>query len=282
MGIFLIEYKLKWTSKAPGKKVSVTNLLQLFDLTSWLLILVSMVVMSLMLITVHNIQQQFGGENQDISLSIITPLAMLTAENMSGSVFNSRTNQLFARNFLLLLWSDMGMIIVFGFVCNLRAMLLKPARDRPIDTTEELFLQGKSPIVVKTQLKQSLETSPNVWQRKAAQNARVLGDPRKITTSVETLIQNDGTHAMALPVLTVIWRLKGQEKQIPLHFSEENLYSYYLGWVMAKKSPWKTVINNHIGLYKQAGLISKSINLIHTKRGRNFLNSILFSRQDYK
>merc|ERR1712013_640235 len=213
-----------------------------------------MVVMSLMLITVHNIQQQFGGENQDISLSIITPLAMLTAENMSGSVFNSRTNQLFARNFLLLLWSVMGMIIVFGFVCNLRAMLLKPARDRPIDTTEELFLQGKSPIVVKTQLKQSLETSPNVWQRKAAQNARVLGDPRKITTSVETLIQNDGSHAMVLPVLTVIWRLKGQEKQIPLHFSEENLYSYYLGWVMAKKSPWKTVINNHIGLYKQAGL----------------------------
>ena len=169
---------MKWVSKAPGKKVSVTNVLQVFDLTSWFLILASMVIMSLMLIAVHNIQHQFGGDNQDISISIITPLAMLTAENLSGTAFNSRTNQLFARNFLLLLWSVMGTIIVFAFACNLRAMLLKPARDRPIDTTEDLFLQGISPVVVKTQLRQSLENSPNKWQIKAARKARVLGDPR--------------------------------------------------------------------------------------------------------
>ena len=256
MGIFLIEWKIKWISKAPGKKVAVTNLLQLFDLTSWLLILASLVVMSIMLIAVHNIQYQFGGENQDISISIITPLAMLTAENLFGTA-SSRNNQLFARNFLLLLWSVMGMIIVFGFSCNLRAMLLKPARDRPIDTTEDLFLQGKSPIVVMTQNKQSLQASPNEWQRKAAENALVIGDPQKIKTFLETFIQIDGTHAMEMPVVGVVWRLKDQEKQIPLHFSEENLYSYYLGWIMAKKSPWKNMINNHLGLYKQASLFFK-------------------------
>ena len=254
MGIFLIEWKTKWVSKAPGKKVSVTNLLQLFDLTSWLLTLASLVLMSLMLIAVHKIQHQFGGNNQDISLSIITPLAMLTAENISGTAFNSRTKQLFARNFLLLLWSVMGSIIVFSFACNLRAMLLKPARDRPIDTTEDLFLQGKSPIVVMTQNKKSLETSPNEWQRKAAQNALLVGDTRNVTIFIEKLVQTDGTHAMVAPPIGVIWRLKDQEKKIPLHFSEENLYSYYLGWVMAKKSPWKDMINNHIGLFKQVSL----------------------------
>ena len=207
MGIFLIERQEKWVSKAPGKKVSVTNLLQLFDLTSWLLILASLVVMSLMLITVHKIQHQFGGDNQDISISIITPLAMLTAENLSGTAFNSRNHQLFARNFLLLLWSVMGTIIVFSFTCNLRAMLLKPARDRPIDTTEDLFLQGKSPIVVKTQDKEFLEASPNEWQRKAAQNPLMVGDPRNLTTFVETLIQTDGTHAIVAPAFSVVWRL---------------------------------------------------------------------------
>ena len=216
-----------------------------------------MVIMSLMLIAVHKIQHQFGGENQDISISIITPLAMLTAENISATVFNSRTNQLLARNFLLLLWSVMGSFIVFSFTCNLRAMLLKPASDRPIDTTEDLFLQGKSPIVVMTQNKQSLQASPNEWQRKAAENALVIGDPQKIKTFLETFIQTDGTHAMEMPVVGVVWRLKDQEKQIPLHFSEENLYSYYLGWIMAKKSPWKNVINNHLGLYKQASLFFK-------------------------
>ena len=249
---------MKWVSKAPGKKASVTNLLQVFDLTSWLLILVSIVIMSVMLIAVNNIQHQFGGDNQDISLSIITPLAMLTSENMSGTVFNSRNNQLFARNFLLLLWSVMGMIIVFGFTCNLRAMLLKPDRDRPIDTTEDLFLQGISPIVVKTQTKQSLETSPNEWQRKAAQNALLVGDPRNVTIFIEKLVQTDGTHAMIAPPIGVVWRLKDQEKKIPLHFSEENLYSYYLGWVMAKKSPLKNIINNHLGLYKQVSLFSEN------------------------
>ena len=59
---------------------------------------------------------------------------------------------------------------------------------------------------------------------------------------------------MVMPVVGVAWRLKDQEKQIPIHFSEENLYSYYLGWVMAKKSPWKIIINNHLGLYKQVSL----------------------------
>ena len=250
MGIFLIEWKIKWISKAPGKKVAVTNLLQLFDLTSWLLILASLVVMSIMLIAVHNIQYQFGGENQDISISIITPLAMLTAENLFGTA-SSRNNQLFARNFLLLLWSVMGMIIVFGFSCNLRAMLLKPARDRPIDTTEDLFLQGKYPIVVNTQVKKFLEASTNVWQRKAAEKPLVLGDPSKVRTFIEKYVQTDGTHAMVAPPAPVVWRLKNQEKKIPLHFSEENTYSYYLGWVMAKKSPWRELINKYLGHCKQ-------------------------------
>ena len=245
---------MKWVSKAPGKKVSITNLLQIFDLTSWLLILVSMVVVSLILIAVHRIQHQIGGGQQDISISIITPLAMLTAENISAAGMESKAKQLFTRNFILLLWSVMGTIIVFCFTCNLRAILLKPARDPPIDTTEDLFLQGKTPILVTQQTKNLLTGSPNIWQRKAAENALVLPDPTNLTSTIETLIQRDGTHAMTVPVVGVAWRLKDQENKIPIHFSEENLYSYYLGWVMTKKSPWKILINKYLGLYKQASL----------------------------
>ena len=255
LGIFLVERRIKWISKAPGKKISVTNLLQIFDITSRLLILASMVVMSLMLITVHKIQHQLGGESQDISLSIITPLAMLTAENLSMNAFNSKVIQLFTRNFLLLLWSVMGTIVVFCFLCNLRAMLLKPARDSPIDTTEGLMHRGKIPIIVTEGRKHFLAASPNEWQKKAAENALVLPDPTNITSTFETLVQRDGTHAMMINLVGIAWRLKDQEKQIPIHFSEENLYSYYLGWVLAKKSPWKNMVDNHLGLYKQVSFL---------------------------
>ena len=272
---------MKWISKAPGKKVSVTNLLQMFDLTSWLLIIASLVVMSVMLITVQKIQHQLGGEDQDIFLSIITPIAMLTAENISSTVRNSRPNQLFTRNFLLRMWSVMGTIIVFLFVCNLRAMLLKPARDTPIDTTKELLLQEKIPIVVKTQDKQFLEASPNVWQREAGQNALMVGDPNNMTTFIEKLIQTDGTHVIEMPVVG-LWRLRHQKKQIPLHFSEENLYSYYLPWVMAKKSPWKNMINNHLQLYMQVRLfLNQSIQFIKTEACENWiLQAGLHQRQE--
>ena len=81
---------------------------------------------------------------------------------------NSRTNQLFARNYLILLWSVMGTIIVFGFACNLRAMLLKPARDRPIDTTEELYKSGMTVHMDDSSwMENYFITSSNEWQRKA-------------------------------------------------------------------------------------------------------------------
>ena len=149
--------------KSPWKKTSVFNIVQIFDLTSWLFILASMVVVSIMLIIVHTIQHRLGGENQDISLSIITPLAMLLAENLSSTAMNSRANQLFTKKLLLLKWSVMGTIIVFCFLCNLRAMLLKPARETPIDTSKDLYLQGKSAIIVTEEVRNFLAASPNEW-----------------------------------------------------------------------------------------------------------------------
>ena len=251
MGIVLIEWKFKWVSKAPGKKISVFNILQIFDLASWLFILASMVAVSIMLIIVHTIQHWLGGKTEDISLSIITPLAMLLAENLSSTAMNSRANQLFTKKLLLLKWSVMGTIIVFCFLCNLRAMLLKPARETPIDTSKDLYLQGKSAIIVTEEVRNFLAASPNEWQRKAAKNALVLPDPTNITSSIETLVQRDGTHAIEMPVVGLVWRLKDQKSQPQIHFSKENTYSYYLGWVMTKKSPWKNMINKYLILYKQ-------------------------------
>ena len=252
--IFSLERTEKWVSKAPGKKMLLTNILEIFDLTSWFFILASMVLMSLMLIAVHKVQHYLGGENQDISLSIITPLAMLTAENISATAKTSRS-LLLTRSFLLLLWSVMGSMIIFFFACNLRAMLLKPARDAPINMSKDLIEQGKTPIIVTTAYQYIIANSPNEWQKMTAKTALVLPNPLHIKSNLEKLVQADGTHAMTGNVYGIAWRMRDQENQIAIHFSQENLYSYYTGWIMGKKSPWKNVMNQYLGLFKQVNYI---------------------------
>ena len=56
----LYERVTKWVSKAPGKKSSATNLLQIFDKTSWLLTLVSMMIVSFVLIAAYKLESHFG------------------------------------------------------------------------------------------------------------------------------------------------------------------------------------------------------------------------------
>ena len=44
-----------------------------------------------------------------------------------------------------------------------------------------------------------------------------------------------------------------KDKKKPVfHFSKENLDSYYVGWVTRKLSPWKTLVDDHIGIIQQA------------------------------
>merc|ERR1711954_294908 len=83
----------------------------------------------------------------------------------------------FTRNFLYLNWSVLGMILVFCFLCNLRAMILKPSLENPIDTTQDLVLKGKTPIIVSGMFTNLMETSSNQWHREARKIAQVIPSP---------------------------------------------------------------------------------------------------------
>ena len=97
-----MEAEVKWVSKAPSKKTSATNLLDIFDTTSWILIFASMLLVSCAQIATYYL----FGNKPDISLLILTPLAMFNAEAMPVDVekMNKRKSRgEFTRNFCFLI-----------------------------------------------------------------------------------------------------------------------------------------------------------------------------------
>ena len=145
----------------------------------------------------------------------------------------------------------MGMVLVFCFLCNLRAMILKPTMEKPIDTTQDLVLEGKTPIIVAGLWTNYMATSPNQWHRKANDIALILPNPALVVENFETLVQQAGTHSVMASPNEIAYALKGRKKSPAIHFSKEKIKPYYSSWVTYKQSPWKDILDYHIGIMQQ-------------------------------
>ena len=248
----LLERVTKWVSKAPGKKSSAMSLTKIFDTTSWLLTFVSMVLVSAILIAANKLENYIGSRKLDFVLLIFTPLAMLNAEAMpTDDVTNKKSRRVYTRNIILLHWSVMGMVLAFCFLCNLRAMILKPSMETPVDTSQELLAKGKTPIVVAGLWQEYLLHSVNEWQRKAETVALILPNPTYIQQNLYSLVQEAETHSVLAMPEEIAHALKNKKNSPETHFSKENLGSYYSSWVTSKLSPWKKLLDSHIGLIQQ-------------------------------
>ena len=145
---------MKWISKSPGKLPPATNIIRIFDFYSWLMIAVSLLSFSLAYIIVWRVSQSYGAApSLDTSLAFLFSLSALTGENIPRTFRLRRKTKKsilppgFTGNGLLLLWTVMGTFLSMAFLSNIRAILLLPVYDHPIDTTEDIFKQGKTPIV---------------------------------------------------------------------------------------------------------------------------------------
>ena len=54
-----------WVSKPPQKLPPITNILSIFDMTSWMLIFASMLTVSAALLAVSKVGTFYGGKSQD-------------------------------------------------------------------------------------------------------------------------------------------------------------------------------------------------------------------------
>ena len=90
---------------------------------------------------------------------------------MLHDTFFGRTGLLvrsgWAGNLLLLTWSVMGMIIMFGIVCNLRAIYMRIDYEQPLDTAESIFRSGKTVHISSGGwYAEYLEKSDNQWHKR--------------------------------------------------------------------------------------------------------------------
>ena len=148
------EVGLKWVSKSPGKLSPATNIIRIFDFYSWAMIAASILLFTLACHLVCRVSQSYGVVSPyDGTFVFIFPLAALAGEAVPrGFQSRNKTNKSvfspgFAGNGLLLLWIVMGSFLNMAFLSNIRAILLIPTYDVPIETTEDIFKQDKIPIV---------------------------------------------------------------------------------------------------------------------------------------
>ena len=140
---------MKWVSKSPGKVPPVYNIVMIFDVSTWMMIIFSMMTVSATLLITSRFGLQYGVGTKDTIIILMTPFGTLNAESLP-SWFNIKVHRSkpvfspgFAGNFILLLWTVMGTFLAMAFLCNIRAMLTKPAYERAIDSTQDIFELGK-------------------------------------------------------------------------------------------------------------------------------------------
>ena len=61
----------------------------------------------------------------------------------------------------------------------------------------------------------------------------------------------DGIHCAMAYQQDIAYAFKDYKNAPAIHFSQENLRPYYSSWVISKQSPWKDILDKHIGITQQ-------------------------------
>ena len=125
---------MKWISKPPGKLPPVSNIIRTFDISSWLMIGVSILCFTVSCFIVVRLGQTYGVETHlDDVLILLLPLGIITSDLIPKCFKKKKVKQNktffspgFAGNGLLLLWIVSAGFISMAFQCNIRAILMIP------------------------------------------------------------------------------------------------------------------------------------------------------------
>ena len=206
---------------------------------TWLLILVSMFTVSLMLVLASCLGLQYGVGTRDIVTLLLTPFQTLNAESLptwfttkSDKVSPSFFSKGFSGNLLLLIWAVMGSLLAMAFMSNIRAMLLKPVYENPIDSTKDIFKAGKIPMNGRDggYWAEFLKVSANPWERLAFEKG--ITWVNRDTDHLERLMREEvysyGTHVVLRNPEAIAHTLNiddfFKEKPLPIfHASKERI-----------------------------------------------------------
>ena len=208
------------------------------------MVLVSMVAVCASLLLASFFGVQYGVGTTDVISVLLTPFQTLNAEflpawfdkkprlpKMKKSGTHPFLNQGFSGNLMLLLWAVMGSFIVMAFLSNIRAMLLKPVYEKPIDSTKIILDVGKVPLIPAGGLWENhFKASENVWERLAAKDGTFFDQRDRDLTEkyFKEDVHTSGTHVMMVSVSEVAYKVQNEEyfKKLSspvFHVSKERL-----------------------------------------------------------
>ena len=223
---------LKWVSKPPEKLPPATNIIRIFDPTSWLLIFISMLATSLMLLIASRAGLSYGVGTSDITSVLLTPFQTLNAEFLPVWFSRRASRRFFSPgftgNYILLMWTVMGSLVTMAFLCNIRAMLMKPVFQNPIDSTKDIITQGKTPIIgnAGSFWPQYMKTSINKWERLAGKTGYATKNLEERNEVVVEKVYKAGSHVFLSSPEIMTYKVQNTEffrdKHPPIfHFSSD-------------------------------------------------------------
>ena len=145
----------------------------------------------------------------------------------------------------------MGMILTFGFGCNLRAIYMRVFYDKPLETAEEIYKSDNLVYLLKHKL-HYLNSSNNVWDRRLANSDKIRIMTHETESEILKGIARDGVGVALTCFRDYIFMMMNAPDAKSLtnvHFSP--VITDYGGWTVEKTSPWREAINRHILLLDQ-------------------------------
>ena len=191
-----------------------------------------MLVTSLMLLIASRAGLGYGVGTDDVISVFLTPFQTLNAEYLPVW-FSRRGNRRFfspgfTGNYMLLMWAVLGNIITLAFLCNLRAMILKPVFQKPIDSTKDIFTEGKIPInsLSGSRLPEYLKTSRNEWEGWAGNTGYACKSLKERERALVQKVYEEDSHVLLLVPVEILSFLELEyfkDKELPLfHISRES------------------------------------------------------------
>ncbi|XP_023339233.1 glutamate receptor ionotropic, NMDA 2C [Eurytemora carolleeae] len=262
---------LLWVSKYPGKVSPLLNIIKVFDEFSWFAIFLSMLAVSgtLPLIVYYEPESS----KNKLSYTKLVVVCIMN-EDQIPKWLKLKARKGMSGNIILLVWGLCSTLIFLAFSCNLRAILLNPSYNAPIDTAEQIVKSKKTGFILEASRQFSiLQSSPNPWQVKILDNHKTY-NPQIEPTEVVLLrmLKNMSNVVLSLSEDTALDVIQGNSELYelehpPFHFSKEPIEAYYKSWAVQKGSKWEKAINSHILRCHQAGF---DVKLMKRLRKGNF------------
>ncbi|XP_023331676.1 glutamate receptor ionotropic, delta-2 [Eurytemora carolleeae] len=246
-----------WISKFPKKTASLFNVVQVFDFYSWCAIPISFLGVGIALLLIYHPIEINGIKKPDTVLVLLLP---------TDTWFKEEQAKVISGSIVVMVWGLSSLFIMLAFSCNLRAILLSPSYESPIDTSKDIVQKNMISVLSGSAWHYNyLFTSQDPWQRRILDNYKF----KDTTLSFDSLLwnvyanENEVIPAGKDRVLVNMQNNKtfSDMNTAVFYFSKEELMAYFAGWVFQKETKWEDDVNDHILLCHQAGFSEKIANL---------------------